>query len=150
MIIIFIFHIRQTLLESWKKDNFSSMSLFNLNCYFWEMFFYFFCHITQHVRSWPGIKPAPSAVEAQGLNHWTPREVLKIYFFFPNKELNKNEWAKLLKPTYLPVQFATRYHKPEFHLKNYLRSGWPYNKWSRRFRLMQWDGLTSPWTETQT
>ena len=42
MIIIFIFHIRQTLLESWKKENFFSLSLFNLNFYFLEMFVVFF------------------------------------------------------------------------------------------------------------
>ena len=37
---------------------------------------------------WPGIKPAPVALEAWGLNHWTAREVLilsfwgKIFFFY--------------------------------------------------------------------
>ena len=27
----------------------------------------------------PGIKPSPSAVEAQNLNHWTAREVLRLF-----------------------------------------------------------------------
>ena len=29
---------------------------------------------------WPGIKPAPPAIEAQTLNHWTTREVLNSRF----------------------------------------------------------------------
>ena len=33
-------------------------------------------HTTQHTKlPQPGIKPAPSAVEAWSLNHWTTREV---------------------------------------------------------------------------
>ena len=31
---------------------------------------------------WPGIEPAPPAVEAWSLNHWTPREVLVCSFIF--------------------------------------------------------------------
>ena len=30
----------------------------------------------------PGIEPVPPAVEAQSLNHWTTREILKIYIYF--------------------------------------------------------------------
>lgn len=42
MIIIFIFHIRQTLLETWKKEIFFFMSLFNLKCLSLGNVFFFF------------------------------------------------------------------------------------------------------------
>ena len=32
--------------------------------------------------SWPGIEPAPPAVEVWSLNHWTSREVQINYYFF--------------------------------------------------------------------
>ena len=30
---------------------------------------------------WPGIQPAPPALEARGLHHWTTREVLILYVY---------------------------------------------------------------------
>ena len=35
----------------------------------------------------PGIKPAPPAVEARYLNHWTAREVPFFFFFYFSKPL---------------------------------------------------------------
>ena len=89
MIIIFIFHIRQTLLESWKKENFFSMSLFNLNFYFWEIFFFF---ATSHSMWDPdqGLNLHPLQWKPRVLTTGLPGKSGKSIFFL-NKELNKNE-----------------------------------------------------------
>ena len=41
-------------------------------------FFFWLCRTAYGILvPWPGIKPTPPAVEAQSLNHWTTREVLR-------------------------------------------------------------------------
>ena len=45
--------------------------------------FYFLaapCAACENLVPCPGIKPTPSALEAQNLNHWTTREVPLLYF----------------------------------------------------------------------
>ena len=59
---------------------------------FWISYFKFFifwlCHAACGILvTWPGIEPAPPALEAQSLNHRTTREIapdqfLNIYLFF--------------------------------------------------------------------
>ena len=39
--------------------------------------------------SQPGIKPMPSVLEAQSLNHWTAREVPIIYDCYPHLLMTK-------------------------------------------------------------
>ena len=46
----------------------------------------------------PGIEPVPPAVEAQGLNHWTTREVLDQWF-------EHSTSIKILSPTILKFHF---------------------------------------------
>ena len=42
----------------------------------WHVFFFFFCHIAcESLVPWPGIEPAPPALEARNLSYWTTREV---------------------------------------------------------------------------
>ena len=56
----------------------------------WEVsdrpcFFFFFLAALSSMRILvprPGIQPAPPAVEARSLNHWTAREVPFFFFFF--------------------------------------------------------------------
>ena len=61
---------------------------------FWISYFKFFiknlffifwlCHAACGILvSWPGIEPAPPALEAQSLNHWTMREVAPNQFLNP-------------------------------------------------------------------
>ena len=62
--LLFFFKKRQVLLETY---------LFITLCFL----FLFWTHLTacRILVSWPGIKSEPFAVQAQGLNHWTTREV---------------------------------------------------------------------------
>ena len=43
---------------------------------------------TQDLSSRPGIEPAPPALEAWSLNHWTTREVPQIIFLNPSDPKN--------------------------------------------------------------
>ena len=47
-----------------------------------NFFFFFLPHhaVCRILVPWPGIKPAPPAVEARSLNHWTAMEVLKGFW----------------------------------------------------------------------
>ena len=49
--------------------------------YFKNLFFKFFDHGAWYAGSWAGIDSAPSAVEAQSLNHQTAREVPVMSYF---------------------------------------------------------------------
>ena len=45
------------------------------------LFIYLFCHVSCGILvPRPGVQPAPPAVEAWSLNHWTTREVPKWLF----------------------------------------------------------------------
>ena len=44
--------------------------------FLFSFLFLFFGRTARHAElPWPGMEPAPPAVEAQNLNHWTTREV---------------------------------------------------------------------------
>ena len=42
-----------------------------------------------HLVPQPGIEPEPPALEAQSLNHWTPRKSLFYYYYLQDDTLAK-------------------------------------------------------------
>ena len=64
---------------------------------FWNilcLFFFWPCHAACGILlPQPGVEPVPPAVEAQSLNHWTAREVQKLYIFLI-KKIYTGSWCK--------------------------------------------------------
>ena len=77
-------------------------------------FFFFFFFLPHHLVCeilipWPGIKPRPSAVEAQSPNHWTARKLLSLMILGPSCKWNCAVFV-VLWLTYYTFQDVLKVH----------------------------------------
>ena len=63
------------------KDSLLCHNFIYLFLFFTSFFFWLHCVACEVLVPRPGIKPAPPALEAQSLNHWTAREVQPCHDF---------------------------------------------------------------------
>ena len=67
----------------WKKNVYSTLLLvLNMDCLWGFCLLFWPCHAAFEILvPQPGVEPVSPAVEAQGLNHWTTREVWLVWFW---------------------------------------------------------------------
>ena len=56
---------------------------YTISQFYFVLFFWPCCVACGILVPWPGIEPVPPALEAEGLNHWTAREVLNYILKAP-------------------------------------------------------------------